>query len=72
VACHAAQPTFPGFVQPPAGLRLETAAQAAAAAQKIQQQAITTQVMPPGNLTKITDEERNKLARWLAAGAPVQ
>lgn len=72
VACHAEKPTFPGFVQPPAGLRLETAAQAAAAAQKIQQQTITTQVMPPGNLTKMTDEERNKLARWLAAGTPMQ
>lgn len=72
VVCHAEKPTFPGFVQPPAGLRLETAAQAAAAAQKIQQQVITTQVMPPGNLTKITDDERRTLARWLAAGAPAQ
>lgn len=72
VVCHAEKPTFPGFVQPPAGLRLETAAQAAAAAQKIQQQVITTKVMPPGNLTKITDDERRALARWLAAGAPAQ
>lgn len=72
VVCHAEKPTFPGFAQPPAGLRLETAAQAAAAAQKIQQQVVTTQVMPPGNLTKITDDERRTLARWLADGAPAQ
>jgi len=70
--CHAEKPQFPGFVQPPAGLKLETAEQVAVAAQKIQQQTIATQVMPPGNLTKITDEERQRLARWLAEGAPAR
>lgn len=72
VVCHSEKPTFPGFVQPPAGLRLETADQAAAAAVKIQQQVIATQVMPPGNLTKITDDERRTVARWLADGAPAR
>jgi uncharacterized membrane protein len=70
--CHADKPVFPGFAQPPAGLRLETAEQVRAAAQKIQQQAITTQVMPPGNLTKITDDERQRIGHWLAAGAPME
>lgn len=70
--CHAAKPTFPGFPQPPVGLRLETAEQVRAAAQKIQLQVVATQAMPPGNLTKMTDEERQRIGRWLAAGAPAQ
>jgi uncharacterized membrane protein len=28
--------------------------------------------MPPGNVTEITPEERQLLAAWLAAGAPVE
>jgi uncharacterized membrane protein len=70
--CHADKPAFPGFAQPPAGLRLETGEQVHAAAQKILQQAVATQVMPPGNLTKITDDERQRIGRWIAAGAPLQ
>ncbi|MGH8617994.1 MAG: urate hydroxylase PuuD [Burkholderiales bacterium] len=70
--CHAEKPTFPGFPQPPAGLRLETAEQTQAAAEKIRLQAIATRVMPPGNLTQITDEERQRIGDWLAAGAPAQ
>jgi uncharacterized membrane protein len=67
--CHAAQPTFPGFQQPPGGLTLDTAEQIAAAAPRIHQQTIATQAMPIGNLTKMTDEERQVLGKWLAQGA---
>jgi len=70
--CHADKPVFPGFPQAPAGLRLETADQVRAAAQKIHQQVVATQVMPPGNLTQITADERQRIGRWLAAGAPLQ
>jgi uncharacterized membrane protein len=70
--CHAAKPTFPGFQQPPGGLALDTPEQIKAAAQRIHQQTIATSAMPIGNLTKMTDEERKLLGKWLAAGAPVE
>jgi uncharacterized membrane protein len=70
--CHAAQPTFPGFQQPPGGLTFDTPEQVKAAAPRIHQQTIATQAMPIGNLTKMTDDERALLGRWLAAGAPIQ
>ncbi|MFM9886100.1 MAG: urate hydroxylase PuuD [Burkholderiales bacterium] len=72
VVCHAEQPSFPGFQQPPNGLKLDTPELVKAAAQRIHQQTIATKAMPIGNLTKMTDEERALLARWLAGGAPVK
>ena len=69
--CHAEQPTFAGFQQPPGGLLLDTPERIKAAAQRIHQQTIATQAMPIGNLTKMTDEERRLLGAWLAAGAPI-
>jgi uncharacterized membrane protein len=68
--CHAQQPTQPGFSVAPKGLLLETAAQIAANAQKINEQAVVTRAMPIGNLTQMTDAERAMLAAWIAAGAP--
>jgi len=69
--CHAVQPTFPGFQQPPGGLALDTPEQIKAAAQRIHQQTIATPAMPIGNLTKMTDEERQLLGKWLAEGARI-
>jgi uncharacterized membrane protein len=70
--CHAEQPTYPGFQQPPGGLLLDTPDRIKAAADRIHQQTIATQTMPIGNLTKMTDEERRLLGAWLAAGAPLK
>jgi uncharacterized membrane protein len=69
--CHAQRPSFAGFQQPPAGVMLDTPERIHAAAPRIQQQAISTQAMPLGNLTKMTDDERARVARWLARGAPL-
>jgi uncharacterized membrane protein len=68
--CHAQRPTQPGFSVAPKGLLLDTAAQIAANAQKINEQAVVTRAMPIGNLTQMTDAERAMLAAWIAAGAP--
>jgi uncharacterized membrane protein len=70
--CHAARPSFPGMLQPPAGVLLDAPEHIKAAASRIHQQAIATQTMPLGNLTRMTPEERDLLGRWLAAGAPVE
>ncbi|MFV0244450.1 MAG: urate hydroxylase PuuD [Qingshengfaniella sp.] len=63
--CHATTPVMDGFTSPPAGLRLETLAQAQARKDLIYSAAITNDIMPPGNLTEMTDAERAILADWL-------
>jgi uncharacterized membrane protein len=68
--CHAAKPTQPGFNDPPKGFVLDTPALIVANAQKINEQAVVSRVMPIGNLTGMTDAERATLAAWIAAGAP--
>ena len=67
--CHAAKPTQEGFLAPPKGFLLETPAQIHAMAAAINQQAAASRVMPPGNMTNITDAERRMIARWFKGGA---
>jgi len=69
VACHAAQPTQPGFAEAPLGILLETPQQVSARAERI---AVTVQTryMPIGNLTGMTDAERVAVASWYARIKP--
>ncbi len=69
--CHAARPTFDGITEAPKGVMLETPAQLRRFASLIAQQSVRTQAMPPGNATEMTDEERQVLGAWIAAGATV-
>ena len=70
VACHAEAPTWPGMQANPKGVNLETADNIVRNAQAIKAQAVTSQIMPLANVTKITDEERALLGAWVDAGAP--
>jgi uncharacterized membrane protein len=70
--CHAPVPTFPGLAQPPAGVVLHTPDSLMKNAQRIYQQVVVTRMMPLGNITKMTDEERAVIAAWVAAGATSQ
>ncbi len=65
VPCHSAKPTQPGFSTAPMGIRFDTRAEIEARAQAIEQQAVETKAMPLGNVTKMTQAERDVLARWL-------
>jgi uncharacterized membrane protein len=67
VPCHATRPTQPGFGAPGAGIVLETRAEIEARADLIKAVAVDTKTMPLGNITQMTDDERDTLARWLAA-----
>ena len=67
-SCHAEVPTQPGFQAPPKNLVLTSRAAIEASREAIYAQAVVTRVMPLGNLTGITDDERALLARWYAAG----
>ncbi len=68
--CHSATPTMANA--PPKGVVLDTPDQIAARAREIEQQAVAARAMPPGNVTGITDEERDVLAAWLRQGAKVR
>jgi len=69
VPCHAAKPTFAGFPAAPKGVVLDNPAAILAQRAPMQTQ-LSTKVMPIGNLTKMTDEERATVLAWLGDGAP--
>ncbi|MFO1088260.1 MAG: urate hydroxylase PuuD [Hyphomicrobiales bacterium] len=66
VMCHAAKPTHDGFAEAPKGVMLETIEQVRRYAPLIEVQAVKTHVMPLGDETGITDEERARLGAWIA------
>jgi uncharacterized membrane protein len=49
-------------------VELDTDAQIVAEAERIHQQTVVTRVMPIGNLTGISEEERQIIDRWHSAG----
>ena len=62
--CHSATPTQPGFSSAPAGLSFDDESALEANAQRVYTAVVTTKVMPPGNLSGMTDEEREMLTQW--------
>lgn len=69
VTCHSPTPTFPGITQPPEGVMLQEPQLIVQNAQRIYQQVVVTRVMPLGNVTHATDEERAVIAAWVRSGA---
>lgn len=63
--CHAAKPNYPGFYAPPKAIILETQAQLEQHAALVAS-TIASKYMPLANLSKMTDEEREKIAFWAA------
>jgi uncharacterized membrane protein len=41
-------------------------------AQRILERAVTTRTMPLGNLTGVTEAERELLGQWVRSGAPLR
>lgn len=68
IACHAEHPTQAGFAQPPKGVVLQSAEGIGQHAAKMAE-TVASGYMPLGNLTGITDAERQLIARWYAQGA---
>ena len=64
-SCHAVTPTQPGFASPPAGLVLETQEQVDTNTAKLIE-VIQSKYMPIGNITQMTDEERQQVLGWLS------
>jgi uncharacterized membrane protein len=62
--CHSEMPTSEVFDKPPKGIRLETIEQLRRYAKQIVEQAVVGRMMPLGNETDMTDEERDRLGAW--------
>jgi uncharacterized membrane protein len=71
VSCHASKPTQPGFAKAPLGLVLESEDQIRINADNIAR-TVQTRYMPIGNLTQMTDAERELVATWYALKTPAQ
>lgn len=69
LSCHARVPSDRTFAGPAGGLSFDTDEQIAGRAALLKTSTATTRSMPPGNSTRITDEERALLARWVDEGA---
>lgn len=72
VSCHSPAPTFPGITAPQGGVLLHTPGDILNNAQRTYQQVVVTRIMPLGNVTHMTDEERAVIAAWVKAGAKVE
>ncbi|KDM92271.1 urate hydroxylase PuuD [Photobacterium galatheae] len=67
--CHSAHPTHAAFKTAPAGVILDTPEEIKVNAPRIVAQAVQTKVMPLGNLTQMTDDERKLIGAWVKQGA---
>lgn len=66
--CHAAEPSYPGIIVPPADIVLDSPEALRTYAERIQAVVVLTETMPLGNVTGMTREERAVLGRWIAQG----
>jgi uncharacterized membrane protein len=67
--CHSENPTFEGYEDPPLGIVFDTSEDIIKNIDKIKAQVINSDIMPPGNITGITEVERNKINLWIKLGA---
>jgi len=67
--CHSAKPTSPLFSTAPAGVMFDTPTQIQQQAARIQAQAVASQIMPLGNITQMTQQERDLIGTWINQGA---
>ncbi|MFJ4145128.1 urate hydroxylase PuuD [Pseudomonas sp. NPDC089734] len=69
--CHSATPTSTLFSAAPAGVMFDTAEQIQQLAPRIKAQAITAPIMPLGNITQMTQQERDMVGAWIDQGASI-
>ena len=63
-SCHSDAPVHPAFPVAPLGIVFDSQEQIVNEAERIYQQTVVTRVMPIGNLTSMTEEERQIIATW--------
>ena len=69
--CHTKNPTFEGFEDPPLDIVFDTPDDILKNIDKIKSQVIDSDIMPPGNLTGITETEKVKINLWINQGANI-
>ncbi|MDE0309864.1 MAG: urate hydroxylase PuuD [Acidiferrobacterales bacterium] len=62
--CHSATPVQPGFAAAPGGVVLDSDSQIETMAARIYSSAVATRSMPIGNVSAISEEERQMIAAW--------
>ncbi|MEE5116437.1 urate hydroxylase PuuD [Pseudomonas alliivorans] len=67
--CHSASPTSQLFSVAPAGVMFDTPQQIQQQAQRIKAQAVNSPIMPLGNITQMTQQERELVGAWIDKGA---
>ena len=70
--CHSAEPDHPTAPVAPNGVMFDTPDQISQWAQRIHERTVTTHTMPLANLTQMTLEERELVARWYLTGAALE
>lgn len=71
-ACHSSHPSDDVFATAQGGVKFDTPEQIQTLAPRILQRAVRDKTMPFGNKTKMTDEERAMLGRWIESGAVIE
>ena len=69
--CHLSKPTFEGFEDPPLGVAFDNTDDIIKHLNKIKAQSVDSDIMPPGNLTGMTIDEREKIKNWIIQGANI-
>jgi uncharacterized membrane protein len=64
VNCHAPAPEFAGYTSAPLGVELDNREKLLRHAERVNQTVVVLRTMPLGNFTKMTDAERDLIARW--------
>ena len=69
--CHSATPSHAAFVTAPAGLMFDTPMEIKRYKDRIYLQAVASRIMPLGNSTGMTQDERDLLGRWITDGGVI-
>ena len=72
VMCHSEMPTHESIAEAPGGVAFDTPEDIRVHAESIKKQTVLSDIMPLGNETGMTDEERALLGAWIDQGAPLQ
>ena len=72
VSCHSASPSHAAFSAAPAGLMFDSIEQIKRHKDRIYLQSVASHIMPLGNSTGMTQDERDQLGRWIADGANIK
>ncbi len=72
ISCHSAWPTIPGMLAANKGVHYDRPEEIQKHAPNMYKQAVEVPIMPMGNMTGMTETEREVLGRWIKQGAKLE